>query len=253
MDDMFHDRRCPSLPLFHSAYFASLSGDVLYRVSWPSLVLFSTVVDIVLYRVDSAIMGLSKDGTIMSIDGFGQRAVAVSMMASVIGLASSAWLYCVYYPQDGDTFRVRPTPCLASWLFLHACTESSVGCTQYLCHLLYSSSGTCAMRRSNDHSIHYVCASHRGEYVPGDRNAPRRSPRPPHRIKLVHIPILFHSICIVFRQKEDTVRLSACPSIYSRGCIRRLERVLRDRSLFIMMLIQFLHVAPCRFVLLILY
>jgi len=65
--------------------------------------------------VDSAIMGLSKDGTIMSIDGLGERAVAVSMMTSVIGLASSAWMYCVYYPQDGDTFRNRALDALNTY------------------------------------------------------------------------------------------------------------------------------------------
>lgn len=63
-------------------------------------------------------MGLSKDGTIIQIDGFGERAVAISMMASVIGLAVSAWMYCVYYPQDGETFRVCPIPYPVPWSFL---------------------------------------------------------------------------------------------------------------------------------------
>ena len=62
------------------------------------------------YRVNGAIFGFAKDSTIVAIDDFAERAVAVSMLSSVISLASAAWMYCIYYPQDGDKFRVRPLP-----------------------------------------------------------------------------------------------------------------------------------------------
>ncbi|KAF9506194.1 hypothetical protein BS47DRAFT_1367535 [Hydnum rufescens UP504] len=55
--------------------------------------------------VNGAIFGFTKDSTIVTIDDIAERAVAVSMLSSVLSLAAAAWMYCVYYPQDGDTFR----------------------------------------------------------------------------------------------------------------------------------------------------
>ncbi|KAF8335879.1 uncharacterized protein EI90DRAFT_3047402 [Cantharellus anzutake] len=68
-----------------------------------------------LIGVDSAILGLSKEGTIMPMDTSGERAIAVSMMSSAIGLAVSAWMYCIYYPQEGDLFRLRALDALNTY------------------------------------------------------------------------------------------------------------------------------------------
>lgn len=57
-------------------------------------------------RVDAAILGLSRDGTIMPVDKMAIKAIAVSILTALVGVCFTCWLYIIYYSQDGETFRV---------------------------------------------------------------------------------------------------------------------------------------------------